>query len=347
MFSSPFSQSDVVLITGGNGHVAQHTVDQILSINGGPNVIATVRSQTAKDTVIGHYANHVAADRLRVVIIADIKEDSAFHDAVKGVTHVAHIASPLVVNPQAVEDDLLKPAIAGTLSILRAAARESSVKKVVITSSFAACVQMDKGWWPDHEYDESSWNSIKYEEAAAPGATFPDVPLHWRDFVTYCASKALAERAAWDFVTTNKPSYTLTTVLPTYIFGPSILPLARGADSFSFSNSLVWLTATKDDLLPMDWPQFVDVRDVARVHVAALQSEEANGERFLASAGDFFYQDISEIAAKKFPSLKRASSKRTDPKHYSVSHAKAERILGVKDWISLEQSVTDTLAQVV
>lgn len=311
MVSSPFSKSEVVVVTGGNGLVAQHTIDQMLGLDGGPKVITTVRSQSSSDTIKKHYAKHVTADRLRVAIVGDITEESAFYDAIKGeirfarrihlaeqvvrhlgVTHIAHVASPLIMNPQSVEDDLLKPAIAGTLSILRAAAREPSVKKVVITSTFAASVEMAKGWRPDYDYDESGWNPITYEEASAPGATFPEVPPYWRIYVTYCASKALAERAAWDFVAKHKPSFAVSTILPTYIFGPSILPLPRGHDSFNFSNQLIWRIATKDELPPMDWPQFIDVRDVARLHVAALQTEEANGERFFASTADFSFKDV-------------------------------------------------------
>lgn len=114
--------------------------------------------------------------------------------ALAGVTYVLHIASPYTFKVTNGEEELLKPAINGTLNVLRAAKQEA-VQRVVVTSSLAAVMNRSKGGpWRDYEYTESDWNPTTYEEAAKETVSF--VPV-------YAASKKLAEEAAWDFAKEN------------------------------------------------------------------------------------------------------------------------------------------------
>jgi dihydroflavonol-4-reductase len=146
--------------------------------------------------------------------------------------------------------------------VLRAA-RDAGVKRVVLTSSFAA---------------------IGYGYPA--GRTRPFTEEDWTNtgslsVAPYIKSKALAERAAWDFAEREGGGTELAVVNPVGIFGPVL-----GAD---LSGSVGIIKAMLDGSLPRTprlWTSVVDVRDVADLHLRAMTSPKAAGERFLAAAGD-------------------------------------------------------------
>lgn len=230
----------------------------------------------------------------------------AFNTAIEDVTHIAHIVSPLVVNPKNVEEDLLSPAIQGTTSILASAAKQKSrtLKHVVITSCFAAVLDVAAGWRPGYVYGPKDWNPITYEEVRSPDLDLGRWPEPWRWFVTYMASKKLAEKAAWDFYESEiakakakngELTWGMSVVCPTYISGPLNLDLESEKD-LSFSNQLIWRTVTSGDqkLIPLDYPNWVDVRDVADVHIRVLE-KDVSGERFIISnrPEGVTYQDVS------------------------------------------------------
>lgn len=125
----------------------------------------------------------------------------AFDEAVKGVTGVIHTASPFVLNPKDNENELLKPAINGTTGVLASAAAHAGpqLTRVVITSSFASILDLSKGYRPGYTYTENDFNPATYKEAAQSD----------NGGFSYCASKSLAERAAWDWVAEHKPHFTL------------------------------------------------------------------------------------------------------------------------------------------
>ena len=105
-----------------------------------------------------------------------------------------------------------------------------------------------------------------------PNFTTDKYPSTYAGFITYMASKKLAEKAAWDFYENEKPSWSLATVNPTYIGGPNVLPLAKGVASLSFSQGLIWnvaISTPEDQLADVDFPYWVDVRDVAKAHLLA------------------------------------------------------------------------------
>jgi nucleoside-diphosphate-sugar epimerase len=126
---------------------------------------------------------------------------------------VIHTASPFQMKVENNERDLLDPAIKGTKSVLTSVqAHAPNVKRVIIISSFASIVDMDKNPRPGYTYTEKDWNPVAYEEAASPSTDGE---------IAYLASKALAERAAWDFVEKNKPNFSLTTICPPMVYGPA------------------------------------------------------------------------------------------------------------------------------
>jgi nucleoside-diphosphate-sugar epimerase len=223
-----------------------------------------------------------AGDRLSFVA-ADLERDTGWSEAVAGCEYVLHVASPLPPNEPKHEDELIGPAREGTLRVLRAA-RDADVKRVVLTSSFAAI-----GYGHEDQetlFDETNW-------------TDPN-----SDITAYAKSKALAERAAWDFIAKEGGNLELSVVNPVAVFGPVLGP--------DYSASILLVQRLMDRAMPGS-PRLcfglVDVRDVADLHVRAMTNPAANGERFLAVAGDFMWMvDIAKVlknrlgqAAKRVP----------------------------------------------
>ena len=247
-----------VLVTGGSGFVAIHVIDQLL--NSGHEVRTTVRSAAKQQVVLDmlHQAGNTHVDRLSFAI-ADLVQDAGWNAACAGCEYVLHVASPMFAtkNP----DDMMKPAIDGVLRVLRAA-RDAGVRRVVYTST---CGAIYYGHPPQTtSFDETYWTNT---DSAAMSL--------------YVRSKALAERAAWDFMAREGGSMEFTTVNPAGIFGPALGP--------DYSESLTLIKQLVEGSMPAVpdlWLCIVDVRDVADLHLRAMTAPEAAGQRFIASEGD-------------------------------------------------------------
>jgi nucleoside-diphosphate-sugar epimerase len=190
-----------VLVTGGSGFIAAHVLDVLLKR--GHSVVATVRTAQKGQKILESHPT-VGHDRLSYAIVADISQEGAFDDAVVSgppFEAVIHTASPYHFNATTAEavDELITTAVNGTVGILKAVkARAPTVKRVVVTSSFAAIVDPKKP--ATYHYSEKDWSPATREEALTS-------PL-----AAYRASKKLAEKAAWDFVEHDMPNFTLSTV---------------------------------------------------------------------------------------------------------------------------------------
>lgn len=187
-----------------------------------------------------------------------------------------HTASPFHFNVSKA-DELIGPAVQGTLSALRAASQEPKVKRVVITASFACVVEPKE---PVYTFTEKDWNNFSTQQVEEKGDDCDKSQM-------YRASKTLAERAAWDFVDKEKPSFDLTTIQPPLIFGP-LLHQCEKPESLntSVNNFYQFLEGNKSaEDAQTGFGSFVDVRDVAHLHVESLVKEEAGNERFLVATG--------------------------------------------------------------
>lgn len=267
-----------VLVTGGTGFLGTHTVARLLA--DGYRVRTTVRTLDRDDEVRAAVAAagispDVARHRLEVVA-ADLADDAGWPEAVKGCAYVLHVASPFyTVEPERAQE-LIGPARDGALRVL-GAARDAGVRRVVMTSSFAAVGYSPK---PGDTYDESDWTDPADSESP------------------YIKSKAIAEAAAWDFVRREGSGLELTVINPTGIFGPVLSP--RLSSSVALIKSMLDGTLTA---VPRVYFGVVDVRDTAELHVRAMTSPEAAGGRFLASSGDSIsYRRLSEIVADRLGS---------------------------------------------
>jgi nucleoside-diphosphate-sugar epimerase len=265
---------ELVLVTGGSGFIAAHCILQLLAA--GHRVRATVRSlqREAEVRATLRAAGTDAGERL-AFFAADLTADAGWAEAVAGCDAVLHVASPFPLAVPRHEDELIVPAREGALRVLRAA-RDAGVRRVVQTSSFAA---IGYGHPPmPRPFDEHDWTQVD-----GPGLT------------AYAKSKTLAERAAWDFMAREGGSMELAVVNPVGVFGPVL-----AAD---FSTSIELVKRMMDGALPA-LPRItfgvVDVRDVADLHLRAMTSPDAAGERFLAVAGDFLsLRDIALVLRRR------------------------------------------------
>ncbi|MBZ9675947.1 SDR family oxidoreductase [Mesorhizobium sp. ES1-1] len=254
-------RGELVLVTGGSGFLAAHCILHLLKA--GYRVRATVRSATREADVLRMLkAGGAEPGAALSFAVADLMTEAGWPAAVAGCDYVLHVASPFPPGVPKHEDDLIVPAREGALRVLRAS-RDAGVKRVVLTSSFAA---------------------IGYGEPPAGGRPFTEE--NWTDpsgkVSAYVKSKTLAERAALDFIAREGGSLELAVVNPVGIFGPVL-----GADH---STSTGFIRRLMDGAIP-GLPRLsfgvVDVRDVADLHLRAMTNPVARGERFLAVAGDF------------------------------------------------------------
>ncbi|KAF2664539.1 NAD(P)-binding protein [Microthyrium microscopicum] len=330
-----------VLLTGGSGFIAAHTLELLLKR--GHSVVTTVRSQAKADKISEAYPN-VGKDKLSFTIVEDIAQEGAFEKAVVSdppFEAVLHTASPFHFNVTDVQKQLLDPAIIGTTGILKSIkAHAPTIKRVVITSSFASIINPSKGAWPEHIYSESDWNPITESEAVLNPAN------------GYRASKTFAERASWDFIEKEKPNFTIATINPPLVLGPIVHHL-NSLDALNTSNERIrnFIQGKSKDMDDSETPNpyiWVDVRDVAEAHVNAMERDEAANKRFFTTAGYFSNKEVVQIIRKNFEEyadqLPPESWKGGDypSKKYGIDNSRCEKILGIK-WVSLEKSVVDTV----
>lgn len=248
-----------VLVTGGSGFIGSHAILQALAA--GHEARGTLRNLQREGEVRALLRANGADDARLHFFAADLTHDAGWAEAAAGCDYVLHIASPFPAGIPKHEDELIVPARDGALRALRAA-RDAGVKRLVLTSSFAAI-----GYGhPERQaaFDETSWTNLGGHIAA------------------YTKSKTLAERAAWDFIAREGGGLELSVVNPVGVFGPVLGP--------DYATSIQLVQRLMDGALP-GCPRLrfgvVDVRDVVDLHLRAMTDPAAKGERFLAVAGDF------------------------------------------------------------
>jgi dihydroflavonol-4-reductase len=261
-----------VLVTGGSGAIARWCNVELL--RGGYDVRTTVRDPAREPEVRSSIATEVDLQNRLTFYVADLTRDDGWAQAVEGVQYVLHVASPFPPGPPKHEDDLIVPAREGTLRVLRASV-VAGVERVVVTSSAAAIVHGPTP--PSGTYTESDWSD--------PAS--PQTP-------PYARSKTIAERAAWDFMKTNAGTMTLAVVNPTVVIGPVL-----GEDpSYSFQ-SVSRLLKGDMPMIPRLGFNFVDVRDVANLHLRAMTAPNAAGQRFLGTTRFAWLADLARILRER------------------------------------------------
>ena len=271
-----------VLLTGISGFIAKRIALDLLEA--GHSVRGSVRSlsraEEVRAAVGAHLSDRAALDRLSFVAL-DLTRDAGWAEAMAGVTALIHTASPFPMAPPRDENELIRPAVDGTLRALRAA-QAAGVTRVVMTSSVVAIEANGKvGRTP---LTEDDWSDVTHPRATP-----------------YYRSKTLAERAAWDFVAAH-PEMRLTTINPSLVLGA---PLdARFGTSLGL---IARILAGKDPMQPDIGFGIVDVADVSAMHVRALERPESAGRRYIASGPSATMPEIARHLARRYPDRRIAT----------------------------------------
>lgn len=315
------SMAEKVLLTGASGFIAGHILK--LLIDAGYFVIGTVRSEGK-----GEFLKKLYPKSFDYVIVQDVAAPNAFNEAFKSnpdIKYVQHTASPFSFNEGNKAQDYLEPAVKGTVSVLKTTKEfGSNVKKVVITSSFAAVIHTNPTDDPNFVYTEKDWNNITLEQASDDSVLIN----------AYLGSKTFAERAAWEFSDKEKPSFAISTVQFPLVWGPPINDI--GLSTLNTSNNVLLnvLKLPKDTTEFNDHsPHWVDVRDVAKAHVVAQTSEELDNERAFIYSGVAGTQLVLDVLREVRPDLREklpvGKPGSFDPSKFpKVDSSKSQKALG-------------------
>lgn len=261
---------DLCLVTGVSGYLASWIARELL--DDGMRVRGTVRS--LDDTGRLHTLGLLLPGA--ELVAADLRSADGWPAAVAGVSWVFHVASPQAVSTEA---DRTGGAVAGTRFLMQAALAEPSVRKVVVTSSVAAVAYGHPAG--KQTFTEDDWTK-----------------LDGRGVGDYFRSKTLAERLAWDLArdpVANPRAVPLSTVNPTFILGPSLVPWAR----FSL-DTLSRVARGRMPFMPDMAAYAIDVRDCAALHVAVMDTAASDGERHLAFAATGRMLDLPRLIRERY-----------------------------------------------
>lgn len=335
---------ELVLITGGTGLIGIKTIQ--LALKAGYYVRAAVRSQAKADAVLATPTVKALnpGSALTFVIVPDILADHAYVDAVKGVKYILHVASPVIkgegFTPDQFESELIAPALKGTTEILEAAYREPGIKRIVITSSEVAII-------PWEEFIAKEVDTVFDDTYQIPFSAGPYSHM----FQAYAAPKVRALIATQEFVKGKKPEWDVMNIMPSFVVGDNEMV----TDPTKISDGTV--AAAFAQVLGGDsgWGAVpstsVHVRDVAKLHVEALDARIEGNQSFLAvSEGErgTRWEEAIEIVQRNFPwAVKKgilpnngiASTKRT-----KVDASRTEKVFGWK-FASYEEQVKSVVRQ--
>lgn len=315
-------EKELVLVTGGSGFIAVHIILKLLKL--GYRVRTTLRTLSRQDEVKSMLEQGGAVDFENLEFIqTDLTSDINWMKAATDATYVIHVASPTPATRPDDGDEMVKMAVDGTLRVMKAA-KAAGVKRVVLTSASGAVLAGHKS---HHEiFTEEDWTDLSGNIDA------------------YQRSKTMAELAAWEFA--KKENMELSAVNPVAVMGPVL-----GQD-FSHSNQIIraMLSGNMPFLLNIGF-DYVDVRDVAELHLLAMTCPEAAGERFIATTGEnLTYKEEAKILQKYLGSTAKKVSTKALPdfiikfmaifkkdlrmpatflgQNTACSNAKAKRLLG-------------------
>ncbi|RUS15684.1 NAD-dependent epimerase/dehydratase:3-beta hydroxysteroid dehydrogenase/isomerase [Endogone sp. FLAS-F59071] len=328
-----------VFVTGASGYIAAHIVEQLL-VTTTYTVRGSVRSVSSTSKIAHLTSLPHATERLQLVE-ADLTTEGVFDELVKGCDAVIHTASPYSLNVEDVQRDLVDPAEQGTLNVLRAVVKADTVETVVLTSSMAAITDEPV---PGHVFSEADWNGK---------SNLNRNPYHY--------SKVRAEKAAWNFMEKdeNRDKFRLVVINPHVVIGPS----HTKAVNTSLLIIQEILTGKFPGIIDINFG-FVDVRDVAKAHILAMENPDARG-RYVCFAEPKHVKQVIEVLKREFPGYSypwlnipnmivylasylegqgRGSFMRTNVGKgaFEINNSKIKKELGI-EFMSIDTSIIDSV----
>ncbi|ODV83154.1 hypothetical protein CANARDRAFT_30246 [[Candida] arabinofermentans NRRL YB-2248] len=327
-----------VFISGATGYIVKHIIDQLLSK--GYTVVGALRSTDKGEKLLKQFKSN---KKLSYEVVPSLEKTGAFDDALikhPEVTIFLHSASPVTFTSQDPVNDIFLPAVEGTKNVLTAIIKHvPQVTNVVMTSSIAAVINTYKIESPGFQYDEDPWNPILANDATKSG------------FWAYKASKAHAEALARSFVEKEKSNFKLTTICPSFVFGPQLFD-DDVVETMNFSAEVIntLLKLNKDDEIPMTYSSYIDVRDTAKAHIVGFENENCHGKRLIISEEKFETNEILKLIHDSYPQFK---NKIPQPGEIDVEKLEgaptlindtSKELVGF-EFIKLDRLVTDTVDQ--
>ena len=260
-----------VLLTGISGYIGQHCAVELL--RNGYAVKGSIRSLSKADNITAIIEKQVAPGGNLEYCELDLLKDDGWDEAAKDCDFLMHVASPFFSKIPKDENELIRPAVEGTLRALNAA-HKAGIKRVVLTSSMVAMLGKVMG---DEHINSTSWTDIDAKNATA-----------------YLKSKTLAEKSAWDFV--GDKDLELVTIHPGPVYGPSLSSNLSGESMSLFKRIL---TGELSQMIHASI-NMSDVRDVAKIHVKALENESAANKRFIVATNSAHsYGELTKLLKGK------------------------------------------------
>ena len=300
--------SDRVMVTGVTGYIGQHCGAELL--RQGYEVLGTIRSLEKAEIVREGIAKVAPIEKLAFVE-ADLTKDEGWREAMADCKYVLHVASPFIIADPADENEIISPAVDGTLRVL-SAAKAAGIERTVVTSSLIAIIA---GKQSGH-YGTDSWSDPEAEIG------------------TYAKSKVLAEKAAWSYAEEN--DLDLVVINPGGVMGPTLTGKVEG-ESLTMISDII---TGKYPLVPDISVGFIDVRDVAKLHVSALTANSAVGKRFIASSDKpLHFTEITGIL--KNAGFKKASTKMAPKFLLKIMSIFDDQVKGLLPLVGQRQTVNN------
>jgi nucleoside-diphosphate-sugar epimerase len=342
-----FPKHGLILVTGANGHVASNIVTEALAL--GFRVRGTVRTQD-KIAALERLFNNT---NYTSIVVADMATPGAFDEAVQGVDVILVTATKLP--GPADPNEIVPETIAGVEGLLKSALASPSVKRVVYTGTIPIAFSPGVAY----KQDNTTWATDAVAAAFAPPLYLPG-----RTFINYKAAKNEAEKAMFEFVKTNSPHFTVNSVLPVAVFGRIITKASEpgewpreilrgkfpafggvGRKSSLIHSPLIFLADIW--FLVIGW--YINMNDVARLHLAAAFDATVIGQRFIAAAAKFDWNELIDVVQKLAPTAKVAPrlvnpDKNLGENDNAPGAALLKKWWGQEGYVGLEQSIRKNLS---
>ena len=336
----------LVFITGGTGHVGFRTLVTALQL--GYSVRAAVRSESKKQQILSAQSikSLNPGNKLTFVTVPDLTVVGAYDEAVQGAAYIIHLASPIPLKGEIKAEDfqsaLINPAISGTLSVLRAAAKTKGVKRIVITSSIVACISAE------YFFEIDTPEGVVFDDSSK---TALDPGPYQSAFHAYNASKVAALHATEAYVRDKKPDFDVTNIFPAFVIGKNEL-VTDAADIMVGTNSAAMALVLGNKSTVPNPGSSVHVNDVAFMHVKALDPKVPAGSYVGNSDGyaGTVWQNATRIVAENFPQAVAKGVLSNDglqpTRRLRVDARKTEEIMGFK-FLSYEEQVKSVVAHYI